>query len=112
MKNKIINIVICVLLLCDMALFAVITLLALLRGGHIYTSDSCETAASSDGKTVLDIYDETFYINHEPDTHDYTVDKNGKTYMSFSAEKYYTDEKDEFVILEYEHNHRLKFHVF
>lgn len=112
MKNKIINIAVCVLLLCDMTLFAVITLSALSWGGHIYASDSCETVSSSDGKTVLDIYDESLYLHDEPDTYFYTVKKNGKTYMSFSANGYDTKEENEFIILEYEHDHRLKFIVF
>lgn len=114
MKSKALNIIISVFLFFDIALFGALVIGAFnlpYLGGHTYWSDDHKTAASSDEKVVLDIYDESVYVHHEPDYCHYTVDRNGKTYMSFSSENYDVEIKDDSVILEYEHSHHLKFKV-
>lgn len=114
MKSKALNIIISVFLFFDIALFGALVIGAFnlpYLGGHTYWSDDHKTVASSDEKVVLDIYDESVYVHHEPDHYHYTVDRNGKTYMSFSSENYDVEIKDDSVILEYEHSHNLKFKV-
>lgn len=111
MKNKALNIIISIFLFADTALFGILIIQSLYLGGHTYQSDNFKTVSSSDGKVVLKIYDETLYVHHEPDYYLYTADRNGKAYMSFSTKKYNTETEDDHIILEYEHDHNLKFKV-
>lgn len=113
MKNKVLNILIPIFLLCDIVLFGLLILSVLRVGtGHTYPSDNYKTVSSSNGKAVLDIYDESLYVHHEPDYCLYTADRNGKTYMSFSSEKYDVEINNDYAVLEYEHNHNLRFYIF
>lgn len=112
MKNKVLDILISIFLLCDIALFGLLMILVLCRGGHIYSLDNYKTISTSTEKLVLDIYDESLYVHHEPDFHLFTVDRNGKTYMSFSTQEYDVQVKNDSIILEYEHNHSLRFYIF
>lgn len=111
MKNKVLNILISIFLLCDIALFGLLIISVLCMGGHIYSSDTYKTVSSSNENVVLDIYDESLYVNHEPDFYLFTVDRNGKTYMSFSSKKYDVEIKNDSIVLEYEHNHNLRFKI-
>lgn len=111
MKNRALNIIISLFLFFDLALFGLLIIQALYSGGHTYWSDNYKTVTSSNEKVVLDIYDESVYVHHEPDYCLFTVDRNGKTYMSFSSENYDVKSKDDYIILEYEHNHNLRFMV-
>lgn len=112
MKNKTTNILIVVFLLCDILLFGFLTIEILSIKSHLYSSQRCKTISTNDGKIVLDIYDESIYLHHEPDYYRYTVDKNGEIYMSFSTHDYEVQIENNSIVLEYEHNHRLKFYIF
>ncbi|MDE7293175.1 MAG: hypothetical protein K2N72_01995 [Oscillospiraceae bacterium] len=113
MKKISLRFFIVIFLIADFLMFgpAFIALLSEDVGGGGY---STEVITDNNGENIVEIYDETLYIHHEPDWYHYTVYYDNYRYFSFNAKSYETEREDDYIDIIYDnngHNFRVRIHL-
>ena len=111
--KKHINFFIKLFFLLDAALFCFIMIYTFSSWNGVNSEPNLkETLTSSDNTSIITIYDETQYINHEPLSYSTSIKYNGEYYAAFMSNydgrAYDIEQGDEYVDILYNNRFRLR----
>lgn len=102
-----------IFLIADFLMFGV-AFIALSSYSVSYGRFCTESITDNNGEDIVKIYDESFYIHHEPEWKNYAVYFDNYRYFGFSAESYEIERGDNYIDIIYLHNHhnfRVRIHL-